>query len=118
MKMHYNILGSMTVLGLVASMGAAHAQGVIKIGEINSYTGPLAAFTQPYRNGWELAVEQVNTEGGVLGRKLEVVARDDGGKPADGARERIHQEFHGDSMGSVCWNRCASPAMKPATSVR
>ncbi|WP_119460007.1 ABC transporter substrate-binding protein [Rhodospirillaceae bacterium SYSU D60014] len=58
----------------------------IKIGEINSYTG-LPAFTIPYRNGWELAVEEVNAKGGLLGgRQIEVISRDDGGKPGDAVR--------------------------------
>jgi branched-chain amino acid transport system substrate-binding protein len=63
----------------------AAAEETIKIGEINSYTG-MAAFTQPYRNGWQLAVEEVNAAGGVLGRKLEVIARDDALKPEDAVR--------------------------------
>jgi branched-chain amino acid transport system substrate-binding protein len=72
-----------TVLAIL-SFGVVHAQqDPIKIGEINSYTGPLAAFTVPYRNGWELAVEEINAKGGVLGRPLEVIARDDGSKPAN-----------------------------------
>ena len=41
----------------------------IRIGEINSYTA-VPAFTLPYRNGWQLAVEQVNAAGGVLGRQI------------------------------------------------
>ena len=80
----------------VFSLGTAVAEdGPIRIGEINSYTGPLAAFTVPYRNGWELAVEQVNAGGGVLGRPLEVISRDDGGKPADAikfAEELVRRE--------------------------
>ena len=40
----------------------------------------------PYRNGWTLAVEEINAAGGVLGRPLEVVSRDDGGKPEDAVR--------------------------------
>jgi branched-chain amino acid transport system substrate-binding protein len=59
--------------------------GPIRIGEINSYTAQ-PAFLRPYRQGWELAVEQVNAAGGVLGRKLETVFRDDGGKPEDAVR--------------------------------
>jgi branched-chain amino acid transport system substrate-binding protein len=59
--------------------------GAIRIGEINSYTAQ-PAFLRPYRNGWELAIEQVNAAGGVLGRKLETVFRDDGGKPEDAVR--------------------------------
>ncbi len=64
---------------------AAPAADPIKIGEINSYTA-LAAFTQPYKKGIELALEEINRNGGVLGRPLAVVFRDDGFKPADAAR--------------------------------
>ncbi|HEV7874314.1 MAG TPA: ABC transporter substrate-binding protein, partial [Enterovirga sp.] len=49
------------VLGTLLSISAAlpaFAQGEIKIGEINSYSG-LPAFTEPYRKGWQLAVEEV-----------------------------------------------------------
>jgi branched-chain amino acid transport system substrate-binding protein len=76
------------VLGLALAalaLPAAAQQGPIKVGEINSYTG-MAAFTLPYRNGWQLAVEEVNAKGGVLGRKLEIVSRDDGLKPEDAIR--------------------------------
>ncbi len=55
----------------------------IRIGEINSYSR-IPAFTLPYRNGWQLAVEQINAAGGVLGgRPLEVFSRDDNGQPGD-----------------------------------
>ena len=57
----------------------------IRIGEINSYTA-APAFTLPYRNGLQLAVDQVNAAGGVLGRPLELLIRDDAGKPADAVR--------------------------------
>jgi branched-chain amino acid transport system substrate-binding protein len=70
---------------LLAAAPAPAQQGPIKIGEINSYTA-IAAFTVPYRNGWTLAVEEINAAGGVLGRKLEVVSRDDGGKPENAVR--------------------------------
>jgi branched-chain amino acid transport system substrate-binding protein len=69
-----------------ASMiSGAYAADPIKIGELNSY-GRFAAFTQPYRNGWQLAVEEVNAAGGVNGRMLEVISRDDGAKPGDAVR--------------------------------
>src|SRR3981189_3651177 len=61
---------------------SAFAQSEIKIGEINSYS-LLPAFTDPYRKGWQLAVEEVNAAGGINGKKLVVVSKDDGGKPAD-----------------------------------
>ena len=61
---------------------SAMAQGEVKIGEINSYS-LLPAFTEPYRKGWQLALEEVNAAGGINGKKLVVVSKDDGGKPAD-----------------------------------
>jgi branched-chain amino acid transport system substrate-binding protein len=57
----------------------------IKIGELNSYK-VFATFLEPYKKGMELAVEEVNAGGGVLGRKLELVVRDDGGTPGDAVR--------------------------------
>jgi branched-chain amino acid transport system substrate-binding protein len=41
----------------------------------------LPVGTLGYRQGWELARDQINAHGGVLGRKLEIIARDDAGKP-------------------------------------
>ena len=74
--------------GTLAMPGLIRAQSTsapIRIGEINSYTAQ-PAFTLPYRNGWQLAVEAVNAAGGVLGRKLEVISRDDAGRPQDAVR--------------------------------
>lgn len=77
------------MLAAVAALGAwepARAADPVKVGEINSYSG-IPAFTVPYRQGWELAVEQINAGGGVMGgRKLEVISRDDAGKPDDAVR--------------------------------
>jgi branched-chain amino acid transport system substrate-binding protein len=67
------------------SLVRAQAAGPIKVGEINSYTAQ-PAFLKPYRQGWELALEQINANGGALGRKIETIFRDDGGKPEDAVR--------------------------------
>jgi branched-chain amino acid transport system substrate-binding protein len=64
--------------------GAALAQP-IRIGELNSYK-TFPAFLEPYRKGMELARDEVNAAGGVLGRPLEIVSRDDGGTPGDAVR--------------------------------
>jgi len=57
----------------------------LRIGEINTYKA-LPSFSEPYRRGWMLALEQINAEGGVLGRKLEVRSRDDRGNPDDAVK--------------------------------
>ncbi len=71
----------------LAAPAIVRAEGTspIKIGEINSYTA-VPAFTQPYRLGWQLATEELNAQGGVLGRPLQVISRDDAGKPQDAIR--------------------------------
>jgi branched-chain amino acid transport system substrate-binding protein len=61
------------------------AQDTIKIGELSSYKNQ-PAFLEPYRKGWQLALEEVNANGGVLGKKLEVISRDDGATPGDAVR--------------------------------
>ena len=78
---------TLAAAGTLAMPGLIRAQGStpVRIGEINSYTGQ-PAFTLPYRNGWQLALEQANAAGGVLGRKLEIVSRDDAGRPQDAVR--------------------------------
>ena len=83
-------------LGVMLSGAAtgAMAQDEIKIGEINSYS-LLPAFTEPYRKGWQLAVEEVNAKGGINGKKLVVISKDDAGKPADAqtaANELVSKE--------------------------
>jgi branched-chain amino acid transport system substrate-binding protein len=80
------------MLGSTAT--GAMAQDEIKIGEINSYS-LLPAFTEPYRKGWQLAVEEVNAKGGINGKKLVVISKDDAGKPADAqtaANELVSKE--------------------------
>jgi branched-chain amino acid transport system substrate-binding protein len=57
----------------------------IRIGELNSYK-VFPAFLEPYKKGMELALEEINASGGVLGRKLELITRDDGGNPGDAVR--------------------------------
>src|SRR3954462_8083987 len=79
--------------GILACAGAlavslaqiASAQETIKIGELNSYKSQTA-FLDPYKKGWEMAIEEINAKGGVLGKKLEVISRDDGSTPGDAVR--------------------------------
>src|ERR1700691_743558 len=71
-------------LSVSAAMPAS-AQQTIRIGELNSYKSQ-PAFLEPYRKGWEMAVEEINAAGGVLGKKLEIVSRDDGANPGDAVR--------------------------------
>jgi branched-chain amino acid transport system substrate-binding protein len=94
MRMRIRWTAALAVLAAVGATKAAWAQNEIKIGEINSYSG-LPAFTEPYRKGWQLAIDEINAAGGVGGKKLVVISKDDGGKPADAvtvANELVSRE--------------------------
>ncbi len=79
------VLGSAVLAASLIAPGAAGAQETIRIGDINSYKN-LPAHTIPYKQGAELAIEQINAKGGVLGKPLEIVSRDDQGKPGEAVR--------------------------------
>ncbi len=86
MLTRYRLLAGTAALAALSLVVPAAAQAPVKIGELNSYK-VFPAFLEPYKKGIELAVEEVNAAGGVLGgRKIEVISRDDNGNPGDAVR--------------------------------
>jgi branched-chain amino acid transport system substrate-binding protein len=75
---------------LAAGVAVPATAQTVKIGEMNSYKAQ-PAFLDPYKKGWEMAVEEINARGGVNGKKLEVISRDDGANP--GAAVRTAEEL-------------------------
>src|SRR5436189_6420758 len=76
------LVGTLAAALLLA--GNALAQP-IKLGELNSYK-TFPAFLEPYRKGMELAIEEINRGGGLLGRQVELIIRDDNGNAGDAVR--------------------------------
>ncbi len=70
---------ALVVAGALAAAGGALAQEAIRIGAFLSVTGPAAFLGDPEQKTLEMVIERINAEGGVLGRKLQLVAYDDGG---------------------------------------
>src|SRR5206468_2853993 len=84
----------------------AMLEAVARYHGLNSYK-VFPAFLEPYKKGWQLALEEINGSGGVLGRRLEVVSRDDGGTPGDAVRvaeELISREQVDVLMGTFASN--------------
>jgi len=83
------LIRTLAGLTIAATLGmsstASFAEDTIKIGEINHYKR-MAAFANPYKNGIELALEETNAAGGVLGKPLEFIYRDDQGKPGEAVK--------------------------------
>ena len=84
------ILFAVTLSGLVWAGGCGKsgdqggaAAGAIKVGEFASLTGKEAAFGQSSHKGTLLAIEQINANGGVLGKKIDLVYEDDQSKQGE-----------------------------------
>ena len=86
--------GGNTACHAAVSTGALSAEP-IKIGLVTALSGQSARAGEAITRGATIAIEEINAKGGVLGRPLELVRRDDESNPAKGliaARELIQRE--------------------------
>ena len=121
--MNTRLLAYLALAVSLALATPAMAQQTIKIGELNSYKA-VPAFLDPYKKGMELALDEINAKGGVLGKKLEAdLARrrrqsGRGGARRRGtgdARRRRHARRHVPVAISV-WRSPISPARRRCSS--
>jgi len=83
--------------------GAAPAEtknAEIRLGVVGSLTGPNATFGNSTKNGVDLAVEQANQKGGVLGRKVKAIHLDDQGRPEE-AKTAVQKLIMQDKVDTV-----------------
>lgn len=79
--------GTVFVSGGPYYLRRAWASKPIRIGHVNTFSGPLAALGEQGRWGLTVAVNRINKSGGINGRQIEVIERDDAFKPAQAVRE-------------------------------
>ena len=81
----YFVAAIAAALTLVGTVARAEQQGVSKdeitLGTIQDLSGPLAGFGKQARLGMMLAVDEINEQGGLNGRKLKLLVEDDGYYP-------------------------------------
>jgi branched-chain amino acid transport system substrate-binding protein len=78
--MRFKRLAAMAALSAVTSL-AGVCQETVKIGVITSLTGSQAAFGGAHKNGYLIALDEINAKGGVLGKRVELDFYDDQSKP-------------------------------------
>lgn len=91
----------------------AMADGEISVGEFASLTGASASFGQSSHKGTELAIEQINATGGVLGKKIRLITEDDqsqAGQPATIVRKLISQDKVVAILGEVASSKSLEAA--------
>lgn len=79
--MRLRIFLALAITSLGTFTAPVWGQGTIKIGVITSLTGSLAAFGEAHKNGYAIALDEINAKGGVLGKKVELDFYDDQSKP-------------------------------------
>lgn len=73
----------------------AYAQDTLKLGLVAAMSGQSAKSGEAIVRGLSVAIDEINAKGGVLGKKVELIVRDDESNPAKGvvaARELVQRE--------------------------
>lgn len=99
---------------LWAPLAAAQSKGPIKVGVLHSFTGTMAISERAVADASLLAIEQINEQGGLLGRPIETVVADGASDPETFAREAerlIEEEKVSVIFG--CWTSASRKAVKP-----
>lgn len=96
------------VLGLLA-LPACQEQEPVRIGFVGGLTGKVADLGVAGRNGAQLAVEQRNAAGGIKGRSIELVVRDDEQQPE--SAQRVIRELIGLNLELIIGPMTSSMAM-------
>ncbi|MDQ6597024.1 ABC transporter substrate-binding protein [Bacillus salipaludis] len=120
MKKRSFILSGLLVISLLVtgcasnqSSGTTSSKDAIKIGWVGPLTGPTSTDGTLSRNAAQLAIEQFNKDGGVDGKKVELVAEDDQGKPEE-ALKAVQKLINSDKVSGIVGGGYSGP-MKTVT---
>jgi branched-chain amino acid transport system substrate-binding protein len=89
------LLAGAAAASFTAAIPAAQAQETIKLGLVAAMSGQSAKSGEAIVRGLTLALDEINAKGGLLGKKVELLVRDDESNPAKGviaARELVQRE--------------------------
>jgi branched-chain amino acid transport system substrate-binding protein len=95
----------LVAITLIASTGCAGSSDAVRVGLLFPMTGPVPTYGQSSKEGAELAINEWNDKGGVLGQEVEWVLEDggcDGATATDAANKLIDQDGVKFIVGEVC----------------
>ena len=95
-----SLLASAIAVAFQIFAGPTQAQEPIRVGAIVSTTGPLAFIGEPEARSLRLYVDSLNSQGGVLGRKIELISYDDASDAAkaNGLAKRLVENDRVDAL--------------------
>jgi branched-chain amino acid transport system substrate-binding protein len=104
------LAGGAGALALTRGGAALAQQGdTLRVGAILPLSGPLQIYGNAVLNGARVAAEQINRTGGVLGQKIEIVARDDKASPAEAAL--VARDIFGSGIKFIIGGLLTAPSM-------
>ncbi|KAB2336065.1 ABC transporter substrate-binding protein [Cytobacillus depressus] len=92
-------------------------QDAIKIGWFGPLTGPTSTDGQISLNASQLAVDQINENGGINGQKVEIISVDDQGKPQEAAKG-VQKLMNSDKVAAVISGAYSGPTLAAASLVQ
>ena len=95
------------------SSGESTTGDTIKIGNIGPQTGDLAVYGKTALNGIKLAIEEVNADGGVLGKQLELLVEDDKGDASEAVT--LYNKLKGENISAIIGAITSKPTDAIAT---
>jgi branched-chain amino acid transport system substrate-binding protein len=89
------LLAGLSAMTVAAAVWPAAAQDTVKLGLVAAMSGQSAKSGEAIVRGLTIALDEINAKGGLLGKKVELLVRDDESNPAKGAiaaRELVQRE--------------------------
>ena len=107
-------LATFAFASIFISCNTKKENNIVKIGLLHSLTGTMAISEIPVRDSELLAIQEINSKGGVLGRKIEAIQEDGESSPQVFA-QKARKLLTDDKVVSVfgCWTSDARKAVKP-----
>ncbi len=114
MKRVTGLLAAFAAAGLLIGCGGAEESNEIPIAVVGPVTGQYASFGQQMKNGGEMAVDDINEAGGVLGKKLDFTMADDACDPKQAVA--VANQITGQGVALVAGHYCSGSSI-PASKV-
>jgi branched-chain amino acid transport system substrate-binding protein len=114
MKRIVGLIAALAATGFLAGCGGAEDSNEIPIAVVGPVTGQYASFGQQMKNGGEMAVDDINEAGGVLGKKLDFTMGDDACDPKQAVA--VANQITGKGVALVAGHYCSGSSI-PASQV-
>ncbi|MEX0745660.1 MAG: branched-chain amino acid ABC transporter substrate-binding protein [Phycisphaeraceae bacterium] len=114
MKRIVGLIAALAATGFLAGCGGAEDSNEIPIAVVGPVTGQYASFGQQMKNGGEMAVDDINEAGGVLGKKLDFTMGDDACDPKQAVA--VANQLTGKGVALVAGHYCSGSSI-PASQV-